>query len=79
MKAELEGQKPHYNIEEKQEVPWLFPALQQELQFSVCMSSQLLGSAQMNQDPEFNRFLSQTSPLCPVASHKHLLSWQRNL
>lgn len=37
------------------------------------------GSIRMNHDLQFNRFLSHTSPLCPVASHKHLLSLQRNL
>lgn len=45
----------------------------------ICVLFQPLGSVRRNRDTEFNRFLSHTSPLCPVASHKHLLVLQRNL
>lgn len=80
MKAELEGQKPHLQHWGETGSPLAPPgsAARALVQF-VCMSFQLLGSVRINHDPEFNRFLSHASPLCPVASHKHLFSWQRNL
>lgn len=79
-KAELEGQKPHLQHWRESESPLtpLCSAAQTLFQL-VHGLFQPLGSAQVNHNSEFIRFLSHTSPLCPVASYKHLLGLQRNV
>lgn len=79
-KAELEGQKPHSQHWREPESPLALPcSAAGALVKLVCVLFQPLGSVRTNHDPVFNRFLSHTSPLSPVASHKHLLGLQRNL
>ena len=77
-KAELEGQK--LDLQHWGESPLALPcSAAAALVRLVCVLLQLLGSIQMNRDPEFNRFLPHTSPISPVASHKHLFGLQRDL
>lgn len=79
-KAELERQKPHLQHWRETESPLALPCSAAGDQVQLVWGLfRPLGSARMNHDPEFIRFLSHTSPLCPVASHKHLLSLPRNL
>lgn len=79
-KAELEGQKPHLQHWRETESPLALPCCAAGALFQLVHGLfQPLGSAQMNHNPEFIRFLSHTTPLCPVASHKHLLGLQRSL
>lgn len=79
-KAELEGQKPHLQHWRETESPLGLPCSAAGALFQMVHGLfQPLGSAQMNHNPEIIRFLSHTSSLHLVASHKHLLGQQRNL